>query len=121
MNATSPAPAPATIVPAEVWANDHQGTVDGVTVAVTVSYEPADRSVGVHGGYYAEVNIGSATLTDRAHWDATHPGVEPTAAIILALVKAAADEIEKCAVDHVEANPPEPDFDDDDGSDWGDY
>jgi hypothetical protein len=111
----------ATILPVDVSANDHEGTVDGVTVLVSIGYEPSDRSVGVQGGHYAEVDTASATITDRSHWDATHPGVEPTAANILALVKAAADEIEQCAVDHVAANPPEPDFDDDDGSDWEGY
>jgi hypothetical protein len=82
--------------------------VDGCRVECRTIYSPGD----LYGGRpdWEVETIGAPVLADRAEWDACHPGVEPTAAAMAAVIEDAAYDLSEIATE--EAQRPADDFDD---------
>lgn len=108
---TAAIPVPATFGDYEYGHKARTGRVDGVVVPVDVEYDPAAPEIGIlTGEWRAYVTPSDARLVDRAEWDAAHPGVEPTADAIRAVVAAARLKIEQDAEDQA-ADAADDDFD----------
>lgn len=95
---TAPLPAAQLLTPEEVSLRCDRGEVDGVFVDTIATHEGGTDGRWVS----AEIDWRTIRLGSRATWDEMHPGVEPTAEAMHAVVEEAEGELLDLVRDHAE-------------------